>query len=67
MTYEDIVRARRAQEEKEAGVATRKRKRAAKSLSETTGKSAHEAEVAVAERQIAAAGLSEHCGVSVFS
>jgi hypothetical protein len=67
MTYEDIVRARRAQEEKEAGVATRKRKRAAKSLSETTGKSAHEAEVAVAERQIAAAGLSEHCGVLVFS
>jgi hypothetical protein len=69
MTYEDIVRARRAQEEKEAGVAKRKRKRAAKSLSETTGKSksAHEAEVAVAERQIAAAGLSEHCGVLVFS
>jgi hypothetical protein len=67
MTYEDIVRARRAQEEKEAGVATRKCKRAAKSLPETTGKSAHEAEVAAAERQIAAAGLSEHCGVLVFS
>lgn len=67
MTYEDIVRARRAQEEKEAGVATRRRKRADKSLPETSGKSAHEAEVAVAERQIAAAGLSEHCGVLVFS
>jgi hypothetical protein len=67
MTYEDIVRARRAQEEKEVGVATGKRKRAAKSLPETTGKSAHEAEVAAAERQIAAAGLSEHCGVLMFS
>jgi hypothetical protein len=67
MTYEDIVLARRAQVEKEAGVATRKRKRAAKSLPETTGKSAHEAEVAVAELQIAAAGLSEHCGVLVYS
>jgi hypothetical protein len=67
MTYEDIVRARRAQEEKEAGVATRKRKRAAKSQPETTGMSALEVEVAAAERQIAAAGLSEHCGVLVFS
>lgn len=66
MTYEDIARARRVLEEKEAGVAMRKQKRAAKSLPETTGKSAHEAEVAVAKRQIAAAGLSEHCGVSVL-
>ncbi|GAB7336822.1 hypothetical protein MBLNU13_g11328t1 [Cladosporium sp. NU13] len=67
MTYEDIVHARQAQEEKEAGVATRKRKRAARSQPETTGTSALEAEAAAAERQIAAAGLSEHCGVLVFS
>jgi len=67
MTYEDIVRARQAQKEKEAGVATRKRERAAKSQPETTGMSALEAEAAAAERQIAAAGLSEHCGVLVFS
>lgn len=67
MTYEDIVLARRVREEKEAGVGTRKRKRAAKALSDTQGKSSHQAEVAAAERQIAAAGLSEHCGVLVFS
>jgi hypothetical protein len=67
MTYEDIDRARRAQEEKETGVATRKRKRAAKSLPETTGMSVREAELAAAERQIAAAGLSEHRRVLVFS
>ena len=64
MTYEDIVRARRVREEKEAGVVTRKRKRAAKALSDPQGKSSRQAEVAAAERQIAAA---EHCGVLVFS
>lgn len=67
MTYEDIVRARRVREEKEAGVVTRKRKRAANALPDPQGKSSHQAEVAAAERQIAAAGLSEHCGVLVFS
>jgi hypothetical protein len=68
MTYEDIVRARRVREQKEAGVVTRKRKRAAaKALSDTQGNSSHQVEVAAAERQIAAAGLSEHCGVLVFS
>jgi hypothetical protein len=67
MTYEDIVRARRMREEKEAGGVTRKRERAAKALSDPQGKSSHQAELAAAERQIAAAGLSEHCGVLVFT
>jgi hypothetical protein len=39
MTYEDIVRARRVREEKEAGVVTRKRKRAANALPDPQGKS----------------------------